>query len=232
MSKNLFENKLSKSLNNILNENDEKEFNYDINDGVAFENDSFKAVGKNGVFDVFFRGRLISSGLDHNDADLLSNSDVVIDDSGVIFNAGIMPHSDKLEISFINGPVELFKATNNIEKVQIPGYMASREDVTEYLPGGSRSGHYGGKNLIRAIINKVNKLSKIEQIDSANFGFMIILPGTPCVINFGQNDGVLVLQPVEIEIIDLKNKTKAKACKVCGYFDTKHKVCPNCGRTK
>jgi len=40
---------------------------------------------------------------------------------------------------------------------------------------------------------KVERLSIYKTIDSANFGAILLLPDTPAVIDFGENDGVVAI---------------------------------------
>lgn len=178
------------------------EFDLEVSNGVAYYNEDSKIVVtvKDGEYSVLYDNNIIASGLGDMDAEEFTLCDAIIDSSGVIYNSGDMSYSSRLGVSFPEPPLVLYKATNDLSN-NIPGYMAAEySDIEQYLPGGTRNRHYGGKYAVSANISKVERLDHYEFIDSANFGLILVLQGTPAVIDLGENDGIIVLQMVQYQI--------------------------------
>ena len=140
--------------------------------------------------------------------------DVVIGPNGVQYireDTGLpyidTAHEIVLDTSYLIGEY-LYKATNNIASPQVPGFMTDKEDVKQYLTG-ARSKHYGGKFLIRTKIADIGKLAESTLVDSANCGQILLLPGTPDILDFG-GDGIFVAQEVVIENMHLGKTRRNK----------------------
>jgi hypothetical protein len=156
--------------------------------------------------DLFYKNHFVENFGDAEEA-LECAPDVVIGPKGIEYvnDNSDSPYIQKIH-NIIIGPSYVvghyfFKATENIESPQVPGFMTDEESVQQYMPGGVRSRHFGGTQLVRAKIDKIGKIQEPEQIETANFGYVFLLPGTPSIIDFGENDGVLVLQPLTVEIV-------------------------------
>jgi hypothetical protein len=164
-------------------------------------NAGIKIIKKNDTNDLVRNGLLVYTGLDDMDAENYANPDIIIDHSGVVYNGNSLPYSSRISVNFPRAPLTLYKATNDTKSPQVPGFMAfSVDEVAQYLPGGTRHRHYGGNHLIRADVKQIEISVNAETIDTANFGNILILPGTPMVIDISDVDGVVVLQSVVIEI--------------------------------
>ena len=175
------------------------DFDFELVDGIAYFNEESRMVVevRGGVYFVFCDGVEVVGGVDSMDAELWATCDVIVGPSGVLFNSGELPYSGRLRVDFLEAPLVLFKATNFVGDVGVPGFMAFDFDgIREYLPGGGRGRHYGGVRAVKAVISRVERLGVAEIVDSANFGSILVLVGTPCVFHLGC-DGVVVLQSVE-----------------------------------
>lgn len=178
------------------------DFDFDVEDGIAYYNDESKIVVevRGGVYRVLCDGVEIAGGLDDMDAELWALNEVIIGPGGVLYNSGKMPYSDRLNVSFLQPPITLYKATNSADESGVPGFMAwSYTDIKPYLSGGKRHRHYGGNRAVKTTIIQIEKMRNAEMVDSANFGSILALAGTPCVFDLGLNDGVVVLQKVTYE---------------------------------
>jgi hypothetical protein len=155
--------------------------------------------------DLYYKDYFLENHGDKEEA-LELTPDVVIGPKGVeyVSNDSGIPRIDEVYNVDI-GPEHvvgnfLYKATENTSSPQIPGFMTDSESVKQYLEGGSRGRHYGGGNLIKAFISKIKPLQNVELIHTANFGYVAILPGTPSILDFG-DDGILVLQEIDVELV-------------------------------
>lgn len=156
--------------------------------------------------DLFYKGQFIENYGDPEEALELA-PEVVIGPDGVEYvdqDSGFAYINKVRDVvvapDYVVGEY-LYKATDNVSSPQIPGFMTDEESVQQYLPTGSRSRNFGGTQLIRARIDQIGRIAKSELVDTANFGYVLLLAGTPSVLDFGVNDGILVLQATQIEIV-------------------------------
>lgn len=185
------------------------DFNHDIDDGIAYYNDDSEIVVevRGGVYRVLYDNLEIASGLDNMDAELWADNEVIIGPDGIRYNSGSMPNSNRLHVVFPQPPLILYKATNSEAISGVPGFMASSyAEIKPYLPGGRRHRHYGGSRAVKTTITRVETVRTAEMVDSANFGSILVLPGTPAVFDLGESDGMVVLQEVTFRPVVLRGR--------------------------
>ena len=59
----------------------------------------------------------------------------------------------------------------------------------------------GGKNLISFVFPRLETFVEPYHFETANSGLVLMLPGSLKAVDFGYNDGVALLQSVEIKVL-------------------------------
>lgn len=147
---------------------------------------------------VFFGGHFITQLDDINDFED-EIPDLIISSEGVeYFSENVRnPHDIFCDVD-LEGEL-LYKATNNLESPQVPGFCSDDlEDIQQYLPSGRRYGKYGGKHLVKFICPPIGVYDESDSFITANQGLVLMLPGARKAIDFGGNDGLAIFELVEL----------------------------------